>query len=296
MKNQNKAYLLAILTVLLWSTVATAFKIALKEFDFINFVCFSSLTATIALFVIIIVSGKFSELKSISLKSLSKSALLGLMNPFAYYLILFKAYDILPAQEAQPLNYIWPIMLVLISIPILKQKINGLSFVAILISFFGVLIISTHGNILGMKFSNPKGAALAIGSSIIWAFFWILNMKDKRDETIKLFLSFAFGFVFSLIFCFVFSKPSFHFTGSGLAVIYSGLFEMGISFLVWSKALKYSGTTAKVSNLIFAAPFISLIFIHFILGEKILLSSFIGLVFIVLGIILQAKGQSKIKT
>ncbi len=294
MKNQSKAYIYAVLTVLLWSTVATAFKIALKQFDFINFVCFSSLTAALVLLVIIVIGGKWRELNYTTGRDLIKSAMLGFLNPFAYYLVLFKAYDILPAQEAQPLNYVWPIMLVLISIPMLKQKISWMSLLAIIISFVGVLVISTHGNLLEMKFTNGTGAALALGSSLIWAFFWIFNMKDKRDETIKLFLSFAFGFVFSMIACIIFSKPSFNFTVSALAVVYSGLFEMGITFLLWSKALKYSSTTAKVSNFIFASPFLSLIGIYFVVGEKIMESTIIGLVLIVSGIVLQQYAGRKV--
>ena len=39
-----------------------------------------------------------------------------------YYLILLKAYQLLPAQVAQPLNMIWPVILVFLSVPILKQK------------------------------------------------------------------------------------------------------------------------------------------------------------------------------
>ena len=287
MKNQGKAYIYAILTVLLWSTVATAFKIALREFDFYNFVCFSSLTAAIALFAAVIFSGKLKELRATTYRDLAKSAFLGFLNPFAYYLVLFKAYDILPAQEAQPLNYVWPIMLVLISIPLLKQKISWLSLMAIIVSFTGVLVISTHGKLLDMKFSNGQGAALALGSSLIWAFFWIFSMKDHRDETVKLFLSFAFGFIFSLIACLIFSKPVFVFSYSGLAVVYAGLFEMGITFLLWSKALKYSVTTARVSNFIFASPFLSLIGIYFVIGEKILPSTIAGLILIVAGIVLQ---------
>ena len=62
---------------------------------------------------------------------------------------------------------------------------------------------------------------------------------------------------------------------------------MGITFVLWLKALKFSATTAKVSNLIYLSPFLSLVFIRFIVGETILLSTLTGLVFIVGGILLQ---------
>jgi drug/metabolite transporter (DMT)-like permease len=72
-----------------------------------------------------------------------------------------------------------------------------------------------------------------------------------------------------------------------LGAVYIGLFEMGVTFLLWLKALKLSKTTAHVANLIYLTPFLSLLVISIAVGEKILLSTVIGLVFIVGGIILQ---------
>ena len=68
---------------------------------------------------------------------------------------------------------------------------------------------------------------------------------------------------------------------------YVGLFEMGIAFVFWLKALKLSVNTARIANLIFISPFLSLVFIHFLVGEEILPATFIGLVLIVAGLVLQ---------
>ena len=66
---------------------------------------------------------------------------------------------------------------------------------------------------------------------------------------------------------------------------------MGITFLLWLKALKLSKTTAHVASLVYLAPFFSLVVISFVVNEKILLSTIIGLIFIVGGIILQKLGS-----
>jgi len=73
--------------------------------------------------------------KCISRKELLASAVMGFFNPFLYYLVLFKAYELLEAQIAGTLNYTWPIVLVILSIFLLKQRISTWSIVAILISF-----------------------------------------------------------------------------------------------------------------------------------------------------------------
>lgn len=289
METQNRAYIYGGTAVLFWSTMASAFKISLRYLSPLQLLFFSSGASILVLFLILLFQNKLSLLKDYSGADYLRSVLLGLLNPFLYYVVLFKAYSLLPAQEAQPLNYTWSIMLVLLSIPLLKQKIGWKSILAILISYSGVFIISTRGDILGFTFSNPIGVSLALGSSVIWALFWIYNIKDQRDEVAKLFLNFFFGFVFILIAILLSSGIRMPGTAGIAGAVYVGLFEMGITFVLWLKALKLSRTTAQVSNLIYLSPFISLVLIHFIVGETIMLSTIVGLFFIVAGIIMQQR-------
>jgi len=287
MKNQTKAYLLALTAVLFWSTIGTAFKVSLRYLDPLSLLFFSSFTACLILFLFILVSKKLHLFRETTLKDLGISAILGLLNPFLYYIVLLKAYDRLPAQEAGTLNYIWPLVLVLLSIPLLKQKISIMSILAILISFSGIIVISTHGNIFGLSFSDPTGVLLAVGSAVFWALYWIFSLKDQREAVVKLFLAFGFGWVFSLITLLVTGGLKMPGLNGLYGAVYIGIFEMGLTFLIWLNALKLSTTTAKISNLIYLSPFISLIIIHLVIGEVILLSTIIGLVLIVSGIILQ---------
>ncbi|MEM7020116.1 MAG: DMT family transporter, partial [Pseudomonadota bacterium] len=143
--NTRAAYIYAISAVLLWSTVATAFKVSLRYLDVPQLLFISSLTATLCLFAILCVQGKLRTIFEQSRAVYSRALLLGLLNPFAYYLILFKAYDLLPAQVAQPVNYTWAIMLMLLSVPLLSQRLNGMDILAALISYGGVVVICTVG-------------------------------------------------------------------------------------------------------------------------------------------------------
>ena len=76
-------------------------------------------------------------------------------------------------------------------------------------------------------------------------------------------------------------------TGSLGAAFYAGLVEMGLGFLFWLLAMKAAANTSRIANLIFLSPFLSLIFIAFILGEPILASTLIGLILIVVGLVIQ---------
>jgi len=287
MKQQTKAYTFALGAVLLWSFVATAFKIALKEVDIYQLLFYGNLTAFLVLLIIFLLEKRIKELQRLSVKSIVISSLRGFLNPFLYYLILFEAYDILPAQEAMSLNYIWPIVLVLLAAPILKQKINLFGFMGIIISFIGVILIATKGNPLELEFENLRGDILAFSSSIVWAFFWLSNMKSKESETTKLLLSFGFGLIFSLAAVIFFSDFTLPSLSSSFALIYVGIAEMGLTFYLWLNALKHSKRADQVSKLIYLSPFLSLIFIAIILHEKIGIFTFIGLAMIIIGILIK---------
>ena len=215
------------------------------------------------------------------------SMFLGAFNPLLYYIILFKAYSLLPAQVAQPINMVWVILLALFSIPLLGQKIGWKSFAALFISFIGVIFISSQGSFSGFENTNLEGIFLALASSIIWALYWIFNVRDKRDQIVKLFLNFCFGTLYLFFVVLMFSDFKLQFGTAFYSIIYIGFFEIGITYILWMKAMELSTNNAKIGNLVFIAPFISLIFIHFILNETIYITTFIGLIFIVVGIFIQ---------
>lgn len=287
MDRTRQSYIYAGLAILFWATVPTAFKISLRELDILPMLTIASVTSMVALFIIVLAGKKVHLLKITTSRELLNSAILGLINPFLYYLILLRAYQILPAQIAQPLNMIWPIILVFISVPFLKQKIEKKSFIALFISFIGVFIISSQGRLFRAGHSDLTGVLLATGSSLFWSFYFILNVKDKRDEGIKLLLNFIFGSAYLIITLLI--------TGTHIeaglkgisSAIYIGLFEMGITFFFWLKALQLASTTAKVSNLVYLSPFLSLFLVHFILHEPVYYTTPVGLLFIISGIFVQ---------
>jgi drug/metabolite transporter (DMT)-like permease len=248
----------------------------------------AAIVSTLVLGITILIQGKAGLLTTIKRGDLLRASLLGIANPFLYYLLLFKAYSLLPAQIAQPLNMVWPIIMVLISIPVLKQKIGLLSILSMIVSFSGVVVLSLQGGTIFTEGSNLNGVLLALSTAIIWAFYWIYNMKNRLDEVVGLFLIFGFSTVYLLVVS-VFRTDTFP---SGreawLTSAYIGIFEMGLAFVFWFKALQLSSTTAKISNLVFISPFLSLLFVRQILGETIYISTIFGIILVVTGIVIQS--------
>jgi drug/metabolite transporter (DMT)-like permease len=294
MNKTRQSYIYAGLAIFFWSTVPTAFKISLGELDVLPMLTISALTSTAVLLVVILTGNKVHLIRKTTRNDLVSSAFLGFINPFIYYLILLKAYQLLPAQVAQPLNMIWPIILVFLSVPILHQKIEKKSFLALSVSFIGVYVISSQGKLFNPGNSSLTGVLLASGSSIFWALYFLLTVKDKRDEAVKLFFNFLFGSMYLVIAMTVTGKwqDSVGFRGAA-ASVYVGIFEMGITFLFWLKALQLAKSTDKVSNLVYLAPFFSLILVHFILHEPVYYTTPAGLLLIIAGILIQNRRSDR---
>ena len=160
-------------------------------------------------------------------------------------------------KKAQAIKYTWALMLAFLSVPFLKQKLKLSDIVAGIICYFGVLIISTKGEPFSLNFSNLDGVFLALLSTILWSLYWIFNTKSKADPVVSLFCNFLFAL--PMIFIYVLLTDSFEITNiNGLfGAIYVGLFEMGITFLFWLKAMQTTNNTSRIANLIFISPFLS---------------------------------------
>ncbi len=293
MKKAQKAYFLITLVILFWSTVATAFKIGLRYLSVANLLFVVSLTSLVLLFSVLIFTNGVVLLKNLRFHNFIYFALLSLLNPLLYYLVLFKAYALLPAQVAQPLNYTWPIVLSIFSVVFLKEKVSIFQMLAILLSFIGASIIVAEGYSGVFSHISVFGVLLALLSAFIWAAFWILNVKNKLPAVLKLFLNFLFGTIYVGVFLLL--TGGFQISPEGIPpAIFVGVFEMGITYLLFLKAISLYNT-AVLSNLVYLSPFVSLLFIHLFLGETIALQTIVGLFLIVLGIVLNGMFVKQVK-
>lgn len=292
MKKGSRAYLYAALSVLLWGTIPTAFKIALSELSIVTMLGITTMVSTVVLLLIVVFTGKLKLLREMTRRELLWSALLGLVNPVVYYLMLLAAYNRLPGQVAQPINMIWPIILVFFSVPLLHQRIPARSFIALLISLIGVYIIASQGDPFHPGRSDTAGVMLALLSSILWALYFVLNVRDRRDEAVKLFTGFVFGTIYMIVIMSVTGSFSETVSLKGAAAsTYCGIFEMGITFWLWLRALQLAETTDKVSNLVYFAPFVSLILLHFIIDEPVYFTTPLGLLLIIGSVMFQNSGR-----
>ncbi len=284
MTTDRRAMLYGLGAVALWSTVATAFKVALERMTPLELMWLAALVSWALIGALVVRRGLLGEALK---RGWRTAAWAGLMNPVAYYLVLFAAYDRLPGQEAMALNYTWALAMALLAVPILGQRLTLVDALAGLIAYAGVWVIATRGEVLDVAFADPLGVGLALVSTLIWALYWLLNVRDRRPPLVAQWQNFSVGV--PVLTGLLLLGPGLRWHGlDGLAAgVYVGLFEMGIAFVLWQLAVGTVSRTAKVSNLIFLSPPVSLMLLYLVVGEPILPSTLVGLVLILGGLALQ---------
>lgn len=242
-------------------------------------------TALIIFTAWMLATGSWHELRLLTPNLWLRFALLGLIAPVVYYLMLFKAYDLLPAQIAQPINYVWPILLAVLIAIVERKPIPKAKYIGMTVSLGGVVVISLGGNSIEGLIS-PIGILLAIASALLWGLYWMVNdsLKDKVSEIPALFMTFLFGMTY--LFVLNFLEPVGHLEVRSLfAGIYIGAFEMGIPFICFGMAIRETNNPALINQMCYLAPFLSLFIISVVLEEPIVTSTYIGLALIIGGII-----------
>ena len=269
------------LAVACWSTVATGFKLGLRLVEPIQLLLLGTLVSTLVFWCAALPGARYR----LSVKSIGIAALAGAMNPCAYYVVLFEAYDRLPAQIAQPLNYTWAVAMALLAWPILGQRPTWRALGGILLSYAGVVILLSQGQLEAPSNLSGLGVALALGSTLIWAGYWLVNTRIDIDPVGLMAWSFLFGSAYVGALCLLGPGLPPASLEVGFYGLWVGLIEMGITFLVWQRALRLTRHAGRIGQLIFLSPFLSFLLIGTVLGETIHTASLAGLAVIVAGLL-----------
>ena len=192
------------------------------------------------------------------------------------------------ASQAMIVNYLWPIMAVLAGCVILKEKLTIRKAIAAVMSFAGVIIVTTGGDLTTLTGSNLTGTCYCAIAAVFYGVFVAINKGLKYDSFVS--MMFYNGVAaFCAIFVAVADSQTLLLTlPQNLGLAWVGVCNTAIGFVAWDVAMK-TGDTAKVANLAYITPFLSLVVAYFLLGDPITIWSVGGLVVIVAGIFLQLK-------
>ena len=283
----KKTYLYAACAILMWSTMPTVSKLLLTELDSYTVLCISSLFAAIALFIINLCSHKWSILKSYRFMDYLKIAAIGLPGVFLYYVLYYLGAERMLASQAFIVNYLWPIMSIVFACIILKEKMTVRKVIAVIMSFLGVFTVAGK-DLVHFNAGIVLGSLFCFLGAVCYGLYTALNKKSPYDKQVSMTVTTVTSFLLSLLILLLRGKAVTVTAAQIPGIIWNGVFTMALANLAWALALA-AGNTAKISNLAYITPFLSLIWTSLVLKEPINPASIIGLCLIVLGIFVQLK-------
>ena len=282
----KKNYTYAFLTVFIWSTMAAVVKKMLFDIPNLQALSVSSYLAFFFLAIINIKTGAIKKMKQFSAKEYGIMSGLGFVGLFLYSALYYYGLAQLSSQEACILNYLWPIMLVIFSCIILKEQMTVMKAVAMVCSFIGIVILSM-GNSGALGGNRVLGIIACIIAAACYGLFSVLNKKADYDQGISMMVFWLVVAVFAM-FSGLATEKWIPISGvQWIGMLWLGVVIDAVAYLLWALALKESENTAKIANLAFLTPFLSLVVSAVFLKEKIQLRAFVALIFIIGGILLQ---------
>ena len=286
----KKSYFYALVSVFFWSTTTTVSKLLLHSISTMQVLAVSSVFATLFLLMVNVFKGNFKQLKSYQPRDYLVLAGVGFLGMFLYRMLLFFGVARMLASQAMIVNYLWPIMAVLASCVILREKLTVRKAIAVVMSFLGVVIVPTGGNAAGLSGSDLTGTVLVAVAAVFYGLFVAINKRLKYDSFVSMMFYNAVAAICAILGT-LFSGETLLLTLSqNLGLVWVGVCNTAIGFVAWDLAMK-TGDTAKVANLAYITPFLSLVVAYFLLGDPITIWSVGGLTVIVAGILLQLKDK-----
>jgi drug/metabolite transporter (DMT)-like permease len=198
-----------------------------------------------------------------------KTLLIGVYGLFGYHFMLFLALQTAPAVEANLVNYLWPLLIVLLS-PIFTKSLS-LNFRYVLAAFSGfagaVLAITSGGS--GFGFSSMEvGYFFALAAAVIWATYSLATTKVPRFPTPAIGLFALVSGVLAIGAHFLFEPAASISTGDWLLLLVLGVGPLGGAFYLWDAALKI-GDPRRIGLLAFLTPLLSTALLVVVSGNSL---------------------------
>lgn len=282
----KKAYLSAFTAIFFWGSTAAVSSLMLESLSTLALVFYGSLTATLFLLAVNTVTGKISLLKSLHMRDYLTMFITGTLGIFLYNELLFFGMTRLLAQQAFIINYLWPIFIVIFSCILLNEKLTPIKSVSMVLSFIGVAIVATGGNFTALGAVDLIGVLACCLAAMCYGLFSVLTIKIRCDKFVAMMIYYFFSSVTAASVLLATGGIPQVSTFQVYGILWTGILIYGIAFSLWSVAIA-CGKPAKISNLAYLTPFVSLVWIYFLTGEPITPASVIGLLIIISGVLLQ---------
>lgn len=284
-----KGNILGLITILLWSSLAlfTVLSGAIPPFQLLSISFF--IASTIGLIMLKKQKKSFKDLKKIPLKVY----LIGLYGLFGYHFFYFVAIKNAPAVEANLLNYLWPLLIVLFSALLPNEKLKWYHLLGTFLALIGALLLVSKGGKFEFEQEYLKGYLSALAAALIWSSYSVISKTLKHIPTFAVAGFCLLTAIFSLIAHLLLEQTVVPTVTQLFAAIMLGLGPVGGAFYLWDFAVK-NGDIKILGSLSYLAPLLSTLILVVVGSSELTSSVVLACVFIIFGSIISSKEYIKI--
>jgi drug/metabolite transporter (DMT)-like permease len=185
---------------------------------------------------------------------------LGIYGLFGYHFMLFMALRLAPAVEANLINYLWPLLMVVLAPALLKNMpLRPIHLGAALLGFGGaaLAILGAAGGVAAALVPGGTGTVTgylaALAAAFMWASYSLLTQRVAAFPTAAIGLFALVSGALSLLCHWALEAPTSLNLRDGLLLALMGLGPLGGAFFLWDKALKL-GDARQIGILSYLTP------------------------------------------
>jgi drug/metabolite transporter (DMT)-like permease len=193
---------------------------------------------------------------------------LGIYGLFGFHFLLFIALRHAPAVEANLVNYLWPLLIVVLAPLLLAgMRLRPSHVIAALAGFAGAAI-AILGRSGGAGGGWSWGYLPALGSAFIWASYSLLTRRVRPFPTAAIGLFGVVSGALSLLCHWALEAPVLLHPRDWAMVAAMGLGPLGAAFFLWDKALKL-GDARHIGILSYLTPLASTLLLMLVSGRPL---------------------------
>lgn len=175
---------------------------------------------------------------------------------FGYHALYFIALKRAPAVEANLLNYMWPLLIVLFAGLLPGVRVRGAQIVGTLLGLVAAIVLVTRGSDIEIQPQYLPGYLAALSAAVIWAAYSVLNRRHAAVPSAAITVACALAAAFGAMAHLGFEQSVRPNALQWGALALMGLGPVGAAFLLWDHGTKH-GDIALLGSLSYLAPLLS---------------------------------------
>ncbi|WP_078547623.1 DMT family transporter [Litchfieldia alkalitelluris] len=284
--SKSVLYSSLLFVTMLWGLNVIATKILVTNFSPVTMTSFRIFTAGIVALLILLLMGK---LKKISFLNIRYIFIASLFNVVGHHVFLSLGLTKTTASNAGLILGLSPLISVILSTLILKNKLSIKKAIGVLTGFTGVCFVILNG---GDSITSISMGDLFVFLSIAtqgFSFVMIKKVTSKLDPTVMTAYMLIFGSLILYIISMIIEPSGLKSMKNGTIGVWtiffaSAIFATGISHMIYNRAIQEIGV-AEAAIFINLIPFFALLGSFFFLKETITVLQIFGFLFIVVGVL-----------